>query len=126
MLFNLDCPIRIKNLKNQKVLNNSNVLLECESEIDLSFLMPVEFKWKKNGIIIDTTKNKYEYIHDENIHQLRIFSFNESDNGDYEIFVDEPKDFNLSMRARVEVDYSIGNFEYFIKRILRMFYKKGV
>ena len=92
----------------QKVLNNSNVFIECEILCTLTY--PYAFSWKKNSqpIDLDTCgKRKYEFTVVEDTYQLRISNFCASDDGIYEIYVSEPNDFHFSTQARIEVDPNI-------------------
>ncbi len=95
-------------MKNQKVLKNSTVLLECK--IISTFTEPFNFKWKKNGETIDIegNKEKYQFIVEDGVYMLKIFKFDENDDADYEIYLSEPEDFEISSKARIELDYSLG------------------
>ena len=95
-------------MKNQKVLKNSTVLLECK--IISTFSEPFNFKWKKNGekIDIEGNKEKYQFTVEDGVYILKIFKFDENDDADYEIYLSEPEDFEISSKARIELDYSLG------------------
>ena len=106
----IDCPFIIKNgLKDQKVVLNSDVILDIE--IISSFSEPFKFKWKKNGepIDIDSNNDKYEYIIENNVYKLIVKSFESDDVADYEIYLAEPDDFDFTSKAKIEIDLSIGN-----------------
>ncbi len=101
----------------QKVLNNSDVFLECEILCTLTY--PYTLSWKKNNkpIDFDTNKRKYEFTVVEDTYQLKIKSFCTNDDGIYEIYVSEPNDFHFSAQAKIEVDPSISK-----KHLLSDFY----
>ena len=104
-----ECPFIIKNeMIDQRVLNNSNVFIECEILCTLTY--PYSFSWKKNNqpIDLDTNgKRKYEFTVVEDTYQLKINNFCASDDGIYEIYVSEPDDFHFSTQAKIEVDPNI-------------------
>jgi hypothetical protein len=100
-----DCPFVLRQgLKNQKVLKDSNVVMDCE--IVSSFSEPFKMKWKKNGkqIDIDGKKDKYQYLNEDPKHTLLVNSFKEDDVADYEIYVAEPDDFFYSSKAIIQLD----------------------
>ncbi len=45
-----------------------------------------------------------------------IKNFDENDVAEYEIFIAEPDDFDLSSKAKIELDLTIGLFFLIIKR----------
>ena len=90
-------------MKNQKVPKNSTAILECK--ITSNYSDSVTFKWKKNDEIIDLgNKEKYEFTIEDNVFKLKIFGFDENDEADYEIFLSEPEDFEISSKARIALE----------------------
>jgi ferredoxin-like protein FixX len=113
-LFVTDCPIVFKEgLKNQKVPKNDQACLECTI---VNNLAPIELKfaWKKNGkpIDLDAEKNKYEFTIDGDKYMLKVKDFNENDQADYEIYLIEPDDFEISSKAKCELMPDLGGKHY--------------
>lgn len=61
---------------------------------------------------IEANRRKYEFIVEDTIYRLKINNFNENDDGIYEIYVLEPVDFDVSSHAKIEIDPTIGNFNF--------------
>jgi hemicentin len=104
-LFVEDCPFIIKEgLKNQKIPKNTSAVLECKI---INNLAPanVTLKWKKDGKPIDTdsTSAKYEFIIDGDSYALKIADFTSADVGNYEVYVVDPEDFDVSSSATIEL-----------------------
>ena len=106
-LFFIDCPITfISELRDKKAKANKDVTFECMIESTLS---PISFKWKKNNEDIDlNNKNKYEYLIENNHHRLIIKKCDLSDQAEYEIYIADPEDFDVSSKAKLEIEK--GNF----------------
>jgi hypothetical protein len=70
-------------------------------------LAPVElkFKWKKNGepIDIDANPKKYVVTEKDGKYSLKIKDFQKDDEANYEIYLTEPDDFDISSSAQVEL-----------------------
>lgn len=104
-LFVTDCPFIFKEgLKNQKVPKGLPAVLECQI---INNLAPQEIKlgWKKDGkpIDLDTLKDKYEFTIDGDKYKLTIKDFNKEDEANYEIYLTEPDDFDVSSTAKIEL-----------------------
>ena len=104
-LFVTDCPIIIKDgLNNLKVPKNTSAVLECQI---VNNLAPLEFKfgWKKNGKPIDlgATKDKFEFTISGDKYNLTIKNFNVGDEADYEIYLIDPDDYEISSSAKCEL-----------------------
>ena len=99
----IDCPITfVSELRDKKAKLNNDVIFECIIE---STLTPVSFKWKKNNEDIDLgNKNKYEYTIENNRHRLVIKNCDLKDQAEYEIYVSDPDDFDISSKAKLEVE----------------------
>lgn len=120
-LFVTECPIIFKDgLKNQKVPKNTNAVLECTITNNLAPVNLV-FKWKKNGEIIDfesaQNKDKYEFIIDGDKHQLVVKNFDKKDQANYEIYLTEPEDFEVSSQAKIELLLGDGEAEETIEDV---------
>jgi hypothetical protein len=90
-------------LRNQKIPKNSTAILECK--ITSSFNETFTFKWKKNDEVIDLgNKDKYEFTIEDNLFKLKIFGFNECDEANYEIYLSEPEDFEISSKADIYLE----------------------
>jgi hypothetical protein len=105
-LFVIDCPIKfMKGLKNQKVPKNSTVLLECQISNDLKPLAPLTFAWKKNGkpLDIETNKDKYEFTVTGDKYCLKVNDFIETDEAEYEIYLVDPEDWDISSKGNITI-----------------------
>ena len=115
-LFVIDCPIIFKEgLKNQKVPKHANVAMECKITNNLAPTV-LTFKWKKNGepLDIDANKDKYEFVIDGDKYCLNVKDFGEKDVAEYEIYLTDPDDFDVSSKAKVELDM-LGDHEEIIE-----------
>lgn len=110
----------MEGLKNKKVPKNTDALLVCKI---LNNLAPVElkFKWKKNGQTIEIDGEKYEFLVDGEKYQLKIKNFDKKDEGQYEIYLTEPDDYDISSSAKIELETSIGIFRNFNRFFLYSF-----
>lgn len=96
---------------------DSTCVLTCQVKNGLA---PVElkFKWKKDGKPIEIEgllDKKYEILKDGDTFKLKIKKFNKKDEGQYEIYLDEPSDFDISSSATVQLEPGLGNIKiYFI------------
>ncbi len=59
-------------------------------------------------------KNKYEYLIENNHHRLIIKNCEPNDQAEYEICVVDPEDFDLSSKAKLEIES--GNYLLFWKQ----------
>ena len=112
-LMLIDCPFIISDgLKNQKVQKLSNVVMECRITNNLA---PTEitFKWKKNGTPIDleANKEKYEYVVEGELHRLTVNQFLKADEADYEIYLVDPEDYDVSSKAKISIVLGLGEME---------------
>lgn len=75
-------------------------------------LAPLElkFKWKKDGkpIEVDALDKKYEILRDGDTYKLKIKKFNKKDEGVYEIYLDEPSDYEISSSATIQLEPGMG------------------
>lgn len=96
-------------MKNKKVPKDTDCVLTCQVKNNLA---PVEikFKWKKNGqpIEINEKDNKYEILREGDLYKLRVKKFNKKDEGVYEIYLDEPNDYEISSSATVQLEPGLG------------------
>lgn len=78
--------------------------MECKI---INNLAPTElkFKWKKNGEVLDTDalKGKYEFTVVGDKYCLAIKKFDKEDEAEYEIFLTEPEDYEISSKANIEL-----------------------
>lgn len=90
-------------LKNASVKPKSDAVFECE--IKNKSTEGLVFKWRKNGKDIDLEgSSKYEYVIDGDKHRLIIKDCDNDDQGDYEIYLVEPQDFDFSSKAQLNVE----------------------
>jgi hypothetical protein len=104
-LFVIDCPFIIKDgLKNKKVPRGVPAILECVISNNLA-PAEVKFGWKKNGQPIDVAAHpgKYEVTVDGDRYRLTVKDFQEADEAEYEIYMTEPEDYDISSKARVSL-----------------------
>jgi hypothetical protein len=102
-LFVTDCPFIIKDgLKNKKVPRGVPAILECTITNNLA-PAEIKFAWKKNGqpIDLDANQNKYDFTVDGDRYRLTVKDFQEADEAEYEIYMTEPDDFDISSKAKV-------------------------
>ena len=100
-----DCPYIIQEgLKNKKVPKKSNALLTCRI---INNLAPKEItmKWRKNGQPLDLEANpdKYKFVVEGEKFTLTIKDFCEDDVAEYEIYLADPDDFEVSSKAKIDL-----------------------
>jgi hypothetical protein len=91
------------------VPKNTDALLECSI---INNLAPTEIKlkWKKNGepLDVEANKEKYEFTIVGDKYTLKVKNFNEKDEAEYEIYLTEPEDFDVSSKAKLELILPLG------------------
>lgn len=112
-LFLVDCPFIVSDgLKDKKVQSKSDVTLSCHITNNLA---PQEIKlaWKKNGTELDLAAqaDKYEYVVEGDTHRLVVRAATKKDEAEYEIYLVEPEDFEVTSKCKVIVELGAGEME---------------
>ena len=116
-LFIIDCPYVIQEgLKNKRVPKNTNAQLDCKIVNNLA-PSEITFKWRKNGepLDLDANKDKYEFIVDGDKYILNIKDFNEKDVAEYEIYLADPDDYEVSSKAKIDLTNGLNDAEEIIE-----------